>query len=364
MKPASLFEKVKGATEKYFRRRNRRPRGIGPDDVRVRFKRAADRRFDLVIGADGLHSGVRRLAFGAQETFERRLGYGVAAFEVGGHRPRDDDVYVVYGEPGRMLARVALRDDRTLFLFVFAADAAAWPGARDLAGQKAMLRDRYGAAQWESRRALDELDRAQDLYFDRVSQIWMKRWSKDRVALVGDAAFCPSLMAGQGSALAMTAAYVLAGELARAGGRRAEAFVRYEKVLRPFFAQKQQGRSALRLRLRAEDALRALSAQFRDQGVRDPGRGEPCVRPGHRRRHAAARLRLCRPACAVTLTPTSPASCSTAGQSRRRRFHQTKATRASASASARAASGRRGPPAPRRSARGRRPAPENRPRGR
>ncbi|HKN30856.1 MAG TPA: FAD-binding domain [Roseiarcus sp.] len=236
-----LFETVKGATEVIFDDEivslEQRPR-----DVRVRFKRAPERRFDLAVGADGLHSGVHRLAFGAQEMFERQLGYGVAAFEVGSYRPRDEDVYVIYGEPSRMLARFALRDDRTLFLFVFAADATQWPAERDLSGQKAMLRDRYGEGAWETQRVLGELDRAQDLFFDRVSQIrMMERWSKDRVALVGDAAFCPSLLAGQGSALAMTAAYVLAGELARAGGRRAEAFARYEEALRPFIAAKQQG---------------------------------------------------------------------------------------------------------------------------
>jgi 2-polyprenyl-6-methoxyphenol hydroxylase-like FAD-dependent oxidoreductase len=233
-----LFERVKGATEVIF---DDEIVGLDerPDHVRVRFKRAPERRFALAVGADGLHSGVRRLAFGPQETFERELGYGVAAFEVRAYRPRDEDVYVIYGEPSRMLARAALRDDRTLFLFVFAADATWRPATRDLAEQKAMLRERYGAGAWETRRVLGELDSAQDLYFDRVSQIRMKGWSKDRVALVGDAAFCPSLMAGQGAALAMTAAYVLAGELARADGR-AEAFARYEEVLRPFIAAKQQ----------------------------------------------------------------------------------------------------------------------------
>ena len=104
-----------------------------------------------------------------------------------------------------------------------------------------MLRDRFGDGKWECPRILDELDRTQDLYFDRVSQIKMKSWSKGRVALVGDAAFCVSLMAGQGSALAMTSAYVLAGELAKAGGRHEEAFSNYEELLRAYIDTKQQG---------------------------------------------------------------------------------------------------------------------------
>ena len=68
----------------------------------------------------------------------------------------------------------------------------------------------------------------------------MPRWSKGHVALVGDAAFCPSLLAGQGSALAMAAAYVLAGEIARSGGEAATAFARYEAVLRGFMDGKQK----------------------------------------------------------------------------------------------------------------------------
>jgi len=98
-----------------------------------------------------------------------------------------------------------------------------------------------GPTSEESRCILDELDRAPDLYFDRVSQIKMKNWSKGRVALVGDAAFCASLMAGQGSALAMTAAYVLAGELAKAGGQHETAFRKYEGLLRAYIESKHAG---------------------------------------------------------------------------------------------------------------------------
>lgn len=212
-----------------------------PDGVQVQFERSAARKFDLVIGADGLHSTVRRLAFGPQDRFEAALGYRVGAFETRGYRPRDEEVYVLHCAPGRMLGRFALHDDRTLFLFVFAADPRSFPATLDVAAQKAVLCREFADAAWETPRILDALEGAQDLYFDRVSQIRMKRWSRGRVTLVGDAAFCVSLMAGQGSSLAMTAAYVLAGELAQAEGRHEPAFSRYEGLLRSFIESKQRG---------------------------------------------------------------------------------------------------------------------------
>ncbi|MBS0420000.1 MAG: FAD-binding domain [Proteobacteria bacterium] len=211
------------------------------DSVRVCFARGDERQFDLVIGADGLHSKVRELAFGPQDHFEKQLGYTVAAFEVRGYRPRNEEVYVIYGEPGRMLARFALHDDRTLFLFVFTTPIEAAPQPLDTRAQKQILRERFGREdKWECRRILDELDSAQELYFDLVSQIRMPSWSRGRVALVGDAAFCVSLLAGQGSALAMTSAYVLAGELTRAGGRHEEAFAKYDALLRSYVLAKQR----------------------------------------------------------------------------------------------------------------------------
>jgi 2-polyprenyl-6-methoxyphenol hydroxylase-like FAD-dependent oxidoreductase len=207
--------------------------------VKVQFKSGAERQFDFVVGADGLHSNVRRLIFGPQDRFEKRLGYVVAAFEASGYRPRDEDVYVMYNQPGGMVGRVSLRDDKTLFLFVFAQDADA--SMHDLPAQKRLLRTTFGESQWECRRILEVLDDAPELYFDRVSQIRMDHWSRGRVALLGDAAYCVSLLAGQGSALAMTGAYVLAGELARAGGQPEIAFGNYEKLLRGFVEKKQQG---------------------------------------------------------------------------------------------------------------------------
>jgi 2-polyprenyl-6-methoxyphenol hydroxylase-like FAD-dependent oxidoreductase len=233
-----LFDAVKDRTETIF---GDEIADLRQEDghVEVRLRQAGQRRFDLVIGADGLHSAVRRLAFGQENRFEKDLGYTVAAFEVPRYRPRDEDVYIMYGRPGLMLGRFTERDDKTLFLLVFSTEARELPSRLDL--QKALLRDRYRDAGWESPRILGELEQSQELYLDRVSQIRMKRWSQGRVALAGDAAFCVSLLAGQGSALAMISAYVLAGELLRAGGRHEQAFAGYEALLRPFISAKQRG---------------------------------------------------------------------------------------------------------------------------
>jgi 2-polyprenyl-6-methoxyphenol hydroxylase-like FAD-dependent oxidoreductase len=209
------------------------------DGVCVQFKHGRARRFDLVVGADGLHSEVRRLAFGPQHQFEKNLGYAVAALEVSGYQPRDEDAYVMYNRPGRSLGRFTMRENRTLFLFVFATGTDALP--ETLEGQKELLLALYADDKWECRHILDELKGTQELYFDRVSQIRMPHWSRGRVALVGDAAFCVSLLAGQGSALAMTSAYVLAGELAKADGRHETAFREYEAFLRAYIETKQAG---------------------------------------------------------------------------------------------------------------------------
>jgi len=234
-----LFETVKSETEVVFGAEIAALEER-PDHIWAQFGHGPARPFDLVIGADGLHSKVRGLAFGPQQSFEKDLGYVVAAFETQGYRPRDEDVYVIYSEPGQMVARFALHDDRTLFLFAFASEGSS-PATPDLEAQKATLRRRFGDKGWECGQILARLDRAGDIYFDRVAQIRMGSWSRGRVALVGDAAFCVSLMAGQGSALAMTAAYVLAGELAKAGDRREEAFSRYEAIVRAFIESKQKG---------------------------------------------------------------------------------------------------------------------------
>lgn len=210
-----------------------------PDGVDVSFQRASPRHFDAVIGADGLHSATRKLAFGTKDGFERFLGYSVAAFEVTGYQPRDEDVYVNYSEPGRQVGRLSLRNDRTLFLFVFADDGRPLVNLHDTKAHKAILRSQFSCLGWECPRILSAMDSCEELYFDRVSQIRMETWSQGRVGLIGDAAFAPSLLAGQGSALAMIGAYVLAGELGTGNNSPQEALKRYESRLHSFMLAKQ-----------------------------------------------------------------------------------------------------------------------------
>jgi 2-polyprenyl-6-methoxyphenol hydroxylase-like FAD-dependent oxidoreductase len=198
----------------------------------------AVREADLLIGADGLRSRVRRVAFG-DDGFEHDLGYRVAAFSCQGYRPRDELTYVMHAEPSREIARFALRDDRTLFMLVFRAALAPDAHPADDAEIRALLRSVYGGMGWETDAILARLDGAADLYYDRVSQIRMPRWSKGRVALIGDAGMAPSLIAGEGAGLGMLEAYVLAGELGR-GADYARAFAACEQKLRAFIEIKQQ----------------------------------------------------------------------------------------------------------------------------
>lgn len=204
------------------------------DGVSVSFERRPDREFDLVLGADGLHSAVRDLAF-ASDGAEHYLGCCVAAFTTDGYRPRDELTYVLYNVPGAQVGRFALRDDRTLFLFVFR-----HPDPHPVDDARALLRARFDDVGWECRPILARLDSATDVYFDVVSQIRLDRWSQGRVALLGDAAAAVSFLAGEGTGLAMLEAYVLTGELARAAGDHRIAFAAYDRRLRTFVADKQR----------------------------------------------------------------------------------------------------------------------------
>jgi 2-polyprenyl-6-methoxyphenol hydroxylase-like FAD-dependent oxidoreductase len=206
----------------------------------VRFASGAERRFDMVVGAEGIRSPTRELTFGPEERFERFLGYAFAAYTIEGYARRDPDVYLMHGEPGRLAARFTLHGGASLALLIWRDEDGA-PIPADVADRKATIRRRFTGGAWEVPALLEGLDRADDLYLDRVSQIRMDRWHDGRIGLVGDAAYAPSFLAGQGSALAMIGGYVLAGELARANGDVAAGFAAYERRLMDFMIGKQDG---------------------------------------------------------------------------------------------------------------------------
>jgi 2-polyprenyl-6-methoxyphenol hydroxylase-like FAD-dependent oxidoreductase len=214
------------------------------DGVTATFSDGSQERFDLVIGADGLHSRVRELMFGPEKQVEKRLGCHVAAFRLADYPRRDELTYVSHTVPRRHAARVALRNGETLVLLICRSELIDGDPPPEL--QKAALRHAFADVTWEVPDILDRMDKLDDVYFDRVSQIHLPRWSIGRVALIGDAAACASLLAGEGTGLAMIEAYVLAGEVHRAGGDIGPALAAFEARLRSFVTAKQK--AALRFR--------------------------------------------------------------------------------------------------------------------
>lgn len=204
------------------------------DRVHVTFERAAPRAFDLVIGADGVHSNIRRLAFGPEERFARDLGLYVSIFTTANFAGLDR-AGLLFSVPGRTAGLFAAgAPDSAIAQFCFTA-----PGLRydphDTAGQQQILTEKFAGLGWQVPRLLDEMAAAPDFYFDTTSQIRMDSWSTGRVALIGDAGYAAG-PGGNGTGNAVVAAYVLAGELAAAPGDHTAAFARYEQRLRGYVA--------------------------------------------------------------------------------------------------------------------------------
>ncbi|MFI5897894.1 FAD-dependent monooxygenase [Actinoplanes sp. NPDC051513] len=185
-----------------------------PDGVDVAFERGEPRRFDLVVGADGLHSTVRRLAIGHEQDFVRHLGVYVATTPLGEPVDHPDEA-LMYNAPGRLLSVHPSRD-HALLAFIFRGGAVPGFDHRDTAAHKKMLLDAYGKDRlWRVPEFLDRARASDDLYFDSVSRVVLPSWSRGRITLLGDAAASVSLF-GDGSSMAMAGARTLAGALGEA----------------------------------------------------------------------------------------------------------------------------------------------------
>ncbi|WP_328707447.1 FAD-dependent monooxygenase [Streptomyces sp. HF10] len=264
------------------------------DGVTVTFERAAPRRFGMVVGADGPHSVVRALAFGPEREFVRPLGLYTAWFTATDDLDLDGWYMMHNAPPGLVASARPGRLPGEIKAGLSFRSAPLAHDRRDIAAQHELLARRFARVGWQAPRLLRAMRTAPDFFLDSMGQVRLDGWSRGRVALLGDAGYCATPLTGLGTSLALVGAYVLAGELATAGGDHRSALRRYDEVMRPYVGQAQQlppggaagyapsGRLGIRLRdlsmrrMTRWPMRNVLAAQFAKAGnieLPDYGRG-------------------------------------------------------------------------------------------
>ncbi|MFI8215595.1 FAD-dependent monooxygenase [Streptomyces sp. NPDC085932] len=243
--------------------------------VDVTFRGGGTRTFDLVFGADGVHSRTRELVFGPEERFHRHLGYCFAVFTMRNTLGLSHET-VMWNSPGRAAALYAVGDDDEVHAFLnFAHPEPPYDALRNAQAQRALIDEVFADAGWEVPGMLAALRDADDLYFDAVGQIRMPRWSSGRVALLGDAAYAPSFLTGQGTSLALVGAYMLAASLADRD--HTTGFAAYERDTRGFVTanQDQVGEGEAKLFPTTARALERRNAMLRQLATLPAATGRP-----------------------------------------------------------------------------------------
>jgi 2-polyprenyl-6-methoxyphenol hydroxylase-like FAD-dependent oxidoreductase len=253
--------------------------------VHIRFEHGAPRRFDLLVGADGVRSNVRQLVFGPAERYLRDLGSYISLFTTTTEMDHDGWrlMYTVpagNGRPGRTAGIYPQPEPGTALAGFFLRSAPLPYDRDDIDAQKRIVVRAFEGDAWEVPRMLATIRDATDFYFDRVVQIEVDTWSRQRTVLLGDAGYCASPMSGIGTSLALVGAYILAGELAAAGGDHTVAYPTYEAKMRRFVDRAQEfarsagdgglmpdSRSRLWLRNQAVRTLRYLPRRLVGRGM-------------------------------------------------------------------------------------------------
>ena len=207
------------------------------DDIQVTFKNGSQRAFELVLGCDGVHSGVRRIWFGSETDYTHFLGAYFSITIVNKLLVKQKTMQM-YGVPNKAIMLNAY-NNKTDIIFCFNSDNEIPYDYRDEEQQRKIILEQFEGQSWRTAELLEEVQHSKDFYFDKFCQIKMPSWTKGRVALVGDAAYCASPAAGMGASLSISGATALADALQKHNGNFESAFRDYNKNLRPFIEEVQ-----------------------------------------------------------------------------------------------------------------------------